>query len=322
VTLAQPIWAPDVLGPGFEAATLELAPDDEGPVVATVTRAPAPAAPHGGAVLYVHGYNDYFFQADLARFFASRGWAFHALDLRKYGRSLRPHQTPNFCRSLTDYDEELDITAALLQSQGHTRLLLVAHSTGGLVLPLWLARRSALQPLVAGLVLNSAFLDFKQPPALGAMILPLIRRVARWKPTGALPVGSSRLYGESLHASRRGDWSYDLDWKPVESFPVRYGWLAAVAEGHRQLRAGLRLRFPVLALSSTRTVRARSWTPALREGDAVLDADRIAVRAALLGPDVTVARIPDGLHDLVLSGTAARACTYATLANWLDARLS
>ena len=35
--------------------------------------------------------------------------------------------------------------------------------------------------------------------------------------------------------------------------------------------------------------------------DTVLDVEQIAARAVRLGPHVTVVRIPDGLHDLMLS---------------------
>lgn len=81
-----------MLGPPYERQTINLGTDDEGPVVATLVRRRA-ERPSGRAVLYVHGFVDYFFQTHLADFFAERGWDFYALDLRKYGRSLLPGQT-------------------------------------------------------------------------------------------------------------------------------------------------------------------------------------------------------------------------------------
>jgi alpha-beta hydrolase superfamily lysophospholipase len=312
-------WQPDVLGQGFEAATLTLTPDDEGQVVATVVRAPAPAVGHGGAVLYVHGYNDYFFQVDLARWYTERGWAFYALDLRKYGRSLREGQTPNLCRSLADYDEELDATVRLITEEGHDRLLLAAHSTGGLILPLWAARRPALEPSLVGLVLNSPFLAFKQSPLLDAVTRPVFAVVAKREPSRVLPVGVSGWYGQSLHVTSHGEWDYNLNWKPIDSFPVRIGWLAAVGQGHRRLHAGLELGAPVLCLSSTRTVGGSAWSPEFHRGDAVLDAGRIARWAPALGRNVTVTRVTDGMHDLFLSLPHARQEAYATLGTWLGA---
>ena len=106
-------WRPDVLG-GFEQLPLALPDDEEGAVGATLVRPTAAKAaswgrePHGFAhgidVLYLHGWSDYFFQAEHALFWTRAGARFHALDLRKYGRSLLPHQTPGYTDDLAVYD--------------------------------------------------------------------------------------------------------------------------------------------------------------------------------------------------------------------------
>ena len=114
---------PDIL-PGFEQLTLDLAPDHEGPVVASLVRRAAdhpstratPVPDSGVDVLYIHGWNDYFFQVHLAEFWESQGTRFHALDLRKYGRSLRRHQIPGYITQLDTYDEEI---GAALEVMGH-----------------------------------------------------------------------------------------------------------------------------------------------------------------------------------------------------------
>jgi alpha-beta hydrolase superfamily lysophospholipase len=85
--------APDILGPPYTAETLDLPDDDEGQVVATLVHRPAGEATDR-AVLHVHGFADYFFQTAYAEWWTERGYDFYALDLRKYGRSILPHQTP------------------------------------------------------------------------------------------------------------------------------------------------------------------------------------------------------------------------------------
>ena len=59
-------------------------------------------------MLHVHGFADYFFQTAYAEWWTERGYDFYALDLRKYGRSILPHQTPNYIADLHDYFPELD----------------------------------------------------------------------------------------------------------------------------------------------------------------------------------------------------------------------
>ena len=98
-------------------------------------------------MLYVHGWSDYFFNPELARFWTDAGARFFALDLRKYGRSLRPGQTPGYITNLADYDADIE---AALAAMGHGAtdpvgasarpLILLGHSTGGLTLSLWSAR--------------------------------------------------------------------------------------------------------------------------------------------------------------------------------------
>ena len=81
-------WQPDRFLPGFESLELEFPDDYDGRALATMVRLPAGAASRG-AVLWVHGFIDYFFQRHVAERFAMEGYAFYALDLRKHGRSLR-----------------------------------------------------------------------------------------------------------------------------------------------------------------------------------------------------------------------------------------
>ena len=118
-------WSADRLLAGFEAKALAFPDDYDGPVTATLVRLPHAGAVRG-AVLYVHGFIDYFFQQHVALRFAQEGYAFHALDLRKHGRSLRAHQHPCFCKDLNEYFA--DLTRAL-EEIGEP-VVLAGHSTG------------------------------------------------------------------------------------------------------------------------------------------------------------------------------------------------
>ena len=109
-TPAPPHMEHDIL-PGFLSETIALRPDDEGEVVATLVGRRAPDSTDR-AVLYVHGYCDYFFNVELADRYNEQGFDFYAIDLRKYGRSLRPHQTLYRALSLDEYFEELDAMAS------------------------------------------------------------------------------------------------------------------------------------------------------------------------------------------------------------------
>ncbi len=111
---------PDLLGPPYTAETIELPDDDEGSVVATLVHRPAQRTTDR-AVLHVHGFADYFFQTAYAEWWTERGYDFYAVDLRKYGRSIRPHQTPNYVSDLHEYFPELDAAWDQVRGGAHPR---------------------------------------------------------------------------------------------------------------------------------------------------------------------------------------------------------
>ena len=311
----------DVLGAAYEAMTIDLAADASGPVVATLVRRRA-TGQASRAVLYVHGYVDYFFQTELADFHLDRGSDFYAIDLRRYGRSIRPGQTPWQMSEISDYDEELDAALEQILADGHDTVTVIAHSTGGLIVGMWLADRAqrGAETPVDSVVLNSPFLEVNANSMMRLGVGAGVELLSRHRPTGRrpLPLPDPGYYGRSIHSSMDGEWDFDLDWKPLRGVQVQIGWLAAIRRAHRRLNHNLGLTCPILSMSSTGTFRGKEFSDAVYTGDAVLNADRIADMAPRLGHHVTVERIPDGMHDLFLSRPAARAAAYTTMGTWLD----
>ena len=322
-------WHPDVLGPPFEQLTLPLGEDAEGAVVATLVRfaraVPNPLGPARGTdVLYVHGWSDYFFQRELAEFWHGAGARFFALDLRKYGRSLRPGQTPGFISDLSTYDQEI---RAALAAMGHPldgpkrsrrRLILMGHSTGGLTLSLWAARHPG---TVAAIVLNSPWLEFQAGFAGRAALSPLIGLHARVDPLGPLPNVDLGFYSRAVSKTLDGAWDYDLLWRPVRGFATHAAWLRAVLAGHAAVAAGLGIDAPVLTMLSARSSIQARWSDEMRRSDSVLVVDDIARRAVQLGPTVTVARFDGALHDILLSDLPVRAAAYDGMRRWIHGYL-
>jgi alpha-beta hydrolase superfamily lysophospholipase len=302
----------DVLGADYESIRLTFEDDAEGEVVATLVRRRAPGRK---AVLYVHGFVDYFFQSHLADFYVERGYSFYALDLRKYGRSLLPHQTPNFARSMADYFPEIDEAVRLIREENDV-LLLNGHSTGGLVAALW-ADRVKGKGLVDGLFLNSPFLQLNVPAPVRVLVGPVVRAAAKVRPTMVFPTGLSESYVRSIHRDHDGEWDFDLAWKPARGFPVRLGWLSAVMRAHRQAHTGLAVDVPVLVMASARTARGKNGD--VTSADVVLDVDDIARWSTRLGPHVTCVRVDGGLHDLALSAEPVRKKFFTELDRWMTA---
>lgn len=316
-------WKPDILGPGYAQAVLDLGadPDGEGTAEAVlVRRDPQPADPRpGGVALYVHGFTDYFFQTALADFLARRGLAFYALDLRKCGRARRPGQTAHYVSDLGLYDEEMDRALAIVAEE-HPGLpvIVAAHSTGGLITALWQHRRhaSGTAAPVAGLVMNSPWLDLQGGWAARGPLTQALRVLGKVRPFGRLSPRPG-CYGATLHVSGTGEWDFDTDLKPLAGFPVTFGWLHAIRRGHARLHQGLEVGVPVLVLRSTRSHFSASYSEASDHADCVLDTTQIGRWAPSLGGQVTDVTIADARHDVFLSIPDSRARAYAALEAWL-----
>ncbi len=311
----------DVLGPPYTRETIVLRDDDEGEVVATLVRRASDASSARGAVLHVHGFCDYFFQEPQAEFFTALGYDFYALDLRKYGRSLLPHQTPNFCLDLAEYYEELDAARALIKERdGHHTLIVTGHSTGGLIVSLWAATRLADDGIrvAAAFVLNSPWLDLQGPFYIRVAGTEAIHRLGQRRPYAVVPRSVNGVYAETLHRDLRGEWSYDLTWKPRDSFPVRAGWLRAMRIGHRSVHRGIDVGAPVMTLCSSKSLVSQTWTEDAALSDTVLDVRQIAKWSHQLGPDVTVVRVDGAIHDVFCSRKQVRDVAFGHVARWLD----
>ncbi|MHA7210863.1 alpha/beta hydrolase [Arthrobacter sp. MDT1-65] len=313
----QDAYREDVLGTGYEVRTLPLRPDDEGDVVATLIRSTVPGGSRR-AVLYVHGFVDYFFQTHLADAWHEAGFDFYAVDLRKYGRSLLGHQTPNYVTSLEDYDEELDEAARIIrEDEGHDVLVVMGHSTGGLVTSLWAHRRRG-RGIVDALVLNSPWFDLNASLFQRTLGTAAVHRIGTVRPRAVVGrLGVS--YGHFLHRDTGGEWDYSLTWKPHGGFPVVAAWLAGIRRGHAELNRGLAIDCPVLVACSDATSNPAKEPARVSSTDVVLDVAHIAARAPKLGGLVTLVRIAGGIHDLTLSPEPARSTFFAELARWQEA---
>ena len=321
-------WVPDVL-PDYWQRTIPLGPDPagEGDIVATLIRRGEPNGADRHAVLAVHGYTDYFFNTALADHFADRGFAFYALDLQKCGRSHRDGQTPHFITNLAHYDAELELALAAIREQAPAgrpgRVLVYGHSSGGLIVSLWLDRLRRRDPAahagVGGLVLNSPFLDLRGPAVLRLFVTSaLIAGLSRVRSKGVVRAPAEGGYGASLHRDYHGEFDYNLQWKPVGGFPITFGWLHAVRRGQIRLHRGLDVGVPNLILRSDRSVRETTDPASMHCGDAVLDVTQIARWAGCIGNRTTIIPVPGAKHDVFLSVTRPREMAYRQLDVWLD----
>jgi len=325
-------WRRDTLleQEGFWALTLAFEPDYDGPVSATLIRRPLHRE-RECAVLYLHGYVDYFFQAHLADYYQQtladgqrgKGCDFFALDLRKHGRSLPPHYSfPNFAKNLDEYYPEITKALTIIRGEGYRFVILNGHSTGALTAARYLQDGTE-RDTVDAVFLNSPFLDFndRDISRFGEMVARLIGKIA---PHYKRPSPVPRWYARSLLkrsdgcSDCHGRWVFDPELKKLDGFPTFLGWVRAIDVAHKKVRKG-GIRQPILILHSARSNKGTDsvWQEEYGRSDLVLDVKDMKREGKTLGPQVTIREIEGGLHDLVLSDPDAQARVFAEVTAWL-----
>ena len=320
-------WSPDFLGDGVEAAPLGRGPS--GPLGILVryghpsgsTAAAGDGGPPPGrarALVYVHGWSDYFFNLELARFADRLGLRFFALDLPEHGRSIGHGTVPGYVGSAAQYLESVGAAVQAAAAEAGARPVLMGHSTGGLAAALF-AQRSPGE--LSGLVLSSPWLVPHGGPLAGRVLEAALQPAsARW-PQARLPLPPRGFYWRAIAKEAGGEWELRSDLRPPNAFPVRVGWLHGVLEAQRALRAGPRIALPALLLASSASDTGLVWREQMRSRDAVLNVAPMRRAAAALCSDLDEAIVEGALHDVLLSAPAVRQEAYGRLGAWLE-RLS
>ena len=311
------------------------------------------AKPAHGIILYVHGYNDYFFQRELAEKADSAGYAFFAIDLHYCGRSLMPGDARGDMRNMREFFAELDYAVelarvitkeraeslALMSEQANIadttgreqRLLdvsqrayslpmvLMGHSQGGLLTAFYADQRP--EEKFAALVLNSPFFDFNFNWLVRNLAIPVVSEIAILLPDFSIGSSGNPNYAYSLDRKYYGEWLYNTEWKS-ESRPEQFlGWVRAIHKAQQELHEGLDVKAPTLVLHGDCSEDGEEWSEAYTHCDGVLDVEHIEKWAPKVGPNVKTETVAGGLHDLFLSRKAVRDEAYAKAFRFIDESL-
>lgn len=300
----------------FRYETLQLQPDYEGKAIATLIAARANTGSRK-SVLYLHGFIDYFFHPHLAEAFGNNDYDFYALELRKYGHSLLPHQHPNYCRSMDEYFEELDMAIEKIAAlDGSKAIILLGHSTGGLLSSYYM-NKGRLRKMVSGMVLNSPFLELNEPLLVKIVAPVFAKLIAAIAPYAKKDGAISPIYAQSVHREYFGEWDFNLEWKPIAGFPAYFAWVNAITKAQRYLNQQSDISIPLLVMHAGQSSKLAVFTELAHKTDTVLNIDHIARRGPKLGTRVDTIVIQNGMHDLFLSPPEVRGEALEKMFGWL-----
>lgn len=308
-------WHADIL-PGYEARYVNQGEAFDGPCRSTIIRMRADSTSRKG-YLYVHGFNDYFFQEEMGRRFIDSGYHFYAVDLRRYGRSRQPWQYPFNIRSQKEYFADIDSAIAQMRRDGITDITLSGHSTGGLTVALFASVKGK-ECGVHRVVTDSPFLAWNFSPFYRKVLIPGVSFLGGIFKNGKVKQAHCDGYAYSLLKQYDGEWEYDTDWKMIYSPPVTYSWIRSIQQAQKEVvKKSGDIAVPLLVMHSSRKVEGCGWDSSFMYGDAVLDPVMIQAQGEKIKKKskhpVVICTIDSGLHDLILSLKPHRDAAYDTI---------
>lgn len=315
IPVADTTWHADILE-GYEARYVSQGEAFDGPCRSTIIRRVA-QCPSRRAYLYIHGFNDYFFQSEMGKRCVDSGFNFYAVDLRRYGRSKEPWQYPYNIRDISEYYADIDSALVQIRRDGNTDITLSGHSTGGLTVLSFVADRGA-DCGVDRVVTDSPFLEWNYNSFYRNVAVPVVQFLGKIFKNSKIRQSPCDGYAYSLLKQYHGQWEYDTDWKMIYSPPVTFSWVGAINAAQRRLmRRRADIQVPVLVMHSSRKIEGCGWTPDFQTGDCVLDPAMIRERGLKLGRERMVCAIDSGLHDLILSGPGPREAAYDSIFSFI-----
>lgn len=299
---------------------LPLEDDYEGKCKATLLSAIGTNEPENRrALIYVHGFNDYFHNEEFVKKCHEQGIDVFGVELRKYGRSLMPHQTQFFCQDLREYYEELNMVVSHCRdAHKYEDITLYGHSTGGLIVSMYMHE---MKPKgISRMVLNSAFFDWNDNWFMENIATLAARFMGYWFPFFVMrkegPVGGNAFHEQIFNMP---EWSHLLDSGRNKSYKLRSkatvyaGFCRAVERAQNRLQRGLDIPIPILSLYSHDTDAYKPGST-----DTVLDVKDINRYSDCLGWQVTEKEIHGALHDVFLSREEVRTVAYQQMFDWIE----
>lgn len=274
-----------------------------------------------GVILYLHGYNDYFFQTNTAEKADSAGFAFFAIDLHNYGRSIREWNEHCNMHDIREFYPEIDSAVAMARRMTSDTLpfILMGHSQGGLIMSLYSNDRP--DGKFSAVVLNSPFYEFNVGWFLKNIGVPVVSVLGKYFPDKSIEGSTNPNYNKSINKSELGEW--DISPKAKDMNPKRqsFSWIRAIHQGQSKLHDGLDIKYPVLLMYSDCSVDDEEYVDGYNRCDGILNVDDIKRYGASLGKNVKMAEIPGALHDVFLSRESVRDNAYNTTFEFIDSVL-
>jgi len=270
------------------------------------------------AVLYIHGFNDYFFNKEFAQKFVNQGYSFFAIDLHNHGKNIKKDTKRYYFEDVKEFYPEINLALDIIENQYNINsVTLYGISQGALIAALFENDNQR----VNNLILDSPFFDFHLGWAVETLALPLVTTLGSFFPELKIESDEPNVFGKTIHKDYQGEWDIDMDLKAIKkNAPIYLGWLNAINKAQKRLQEGLNINVPSLIISSDVSTSEQANPKYHHTTDTVLDIEEMHQYANALSSNeslISKVKIPKAMHGVLISPLKVREKGYKTIFDWL-----
>ncbi len=273
------------------------------------------------AVLYIHGFNDYFFNKEFASRFLEQGYSFFAIDLHNYGKNINAETKRYYFTDVKEFYPEINKVIDIIKNLHHIEnITLYGISQGGLIAALYENDNQRVNQLI----LDSPFFDFNFNWFLETIALPVAAEVGKAFPDFKLASDEVNVFGKTLHKDFDGEWDINMDLKAIKTnAPIYLGWINAVYQAQKRLQNGLDIKVPSLILYSNKSTTEQSDKKYHHNTDIVLDVQDMERYSNMLSKNklnIHKTKINNAMHGILISPKPVRNQGYDKIFQWLTTK--
>ena len=264
------------------------------------------------ALIWIHGYNDYFYHYHISDLLIKKKYDIYTLDLQNYCQTNINKDYLYHIKDLKNYYKDIDSTFNNLKKD-YDKIYLYGHSTGSLISSLY-CYDGFYREKITGLILNSPFFDFNECFIKNIILKNLIYYIGVYYPTfQIIKENENKINNNSIDILKR--FYFEPEYKLCHNGPVTAGWVKTIIDYQKFIKdKNLDIKIPILCLYSSKNVINNS----IEKGDDILNINDISKYVDNLGKNVTEVIIVNAVHDIFTSDKKPLDFAIKILLEWLD----
>ena len=264
------------------------------------------------ALIWIPGYNDYYYNFYVGEKFLNNGFDIYALKLRRYKQENL--KDIFYCDDLNEYIEDINNIFPKILEKNYKKIVLYGHSMGGLVSSIY-CKEGEYKDKISHLILNSPFFDFKLGFFEKIFLYYIVYYISYLFPKKLIrPLDFNKKNYLTLNIKKR--FYLNDKYKLHILSPVYASWIKTIIDYQYKIQyQNLNLNIPILVLYCE---KSSNFTNSNQTGDDTLNINDIKKYSNNLGKNLKTYQFNNAIHDIFSSTLDIINKALDITFNWLN----